>query len=147
MAKNHNPNRAKIHRSYTVEEVANLYGVHKNTVHAWIKKHGLKTIDDLRPILILGCDLREFLQERRTKDKRKCLPHEIYCMKCRKPQIPAGNMADYIPITETTGRLISLCPVCECHINQIKSLSQLHAIKDKIAIMFLEGTKTHNQDE
>ena len=147
MAKNHNPNRAKIHRSYTVEEVANLYGVHKNTVHAWIKKHGLLINDNLRPTLILGRDLRQFHQERRTKNKRKCLPHEVYCLKCRKPQVPAGDMADYIPITETKGRLISLCPECESLINQYKRLDQIQAIKSKLAISFPEGTKTHNQED
>ena len=32
-----NPRRVKIHRSYTVEEVAMLFRVHKNTVRAWLK--------------------------------------------------------------------------------------------------------------
>ncbi len=147
MAKNFNPNRAKIHRSYTVEEAASLYGVHKNTVRAWIKKHGLLINDNLRPILILGGDLRQFHQDRRTKNKRKCLPHEVYCLKCRKPQVPAENMADYIPESETGGRLISLCPVCESLVNKYISLKQIQAIKDKLAITFPEGTKTHNQED
>ena len=147
MSKNHNPNRAKIHRSYTVEEVADLYEVHKNTVRAWINKHGLKTNDDLRPVLILGCNLKEFLQNRRTKNKRKCLPHEVYCLKCRKPQVPAGSMADYLPITNTTGRLISLCPKCESLVNKYISLSQIQTIKDKLAISFPEGTEAHNEED
>jgi hypothetical protein len=32
-----NPRLAKIHRNYTVEEVANVFGVHRNTVRQWIK--------------------------------------------------------------------------------------------------------------
>lgn len=147
MAKNFNPNRAKIHRSYTVEEVASLYSVHKNTVRAWINKHGLLVNDDLRPALILGRDLRQFHQDRRTKNKRKCLPHEIYCLKCRKPQVPAENMADYLPESETGGRLISLCPECESLVNKYISLSQILTIKAKLAITFPEGTKTHNQED
>lgn len=147
MAKNHNPNLAKINRSYSVEEVANLYSVHKNTVRLWIKNQGLKIIDDLRPVLILGRDLREFLQTKRIKNKRKCLPHEIYCLKCRKPQIPFENMADYIPISNTTGRLISLCPECESRINRYITLKQILTYTNKIAIAFPEGTKTHNQED
>jgi len=147
MAKNFNPNLAKIHRSYTVEEVANLYGIHKNTVRTWTKKHGLKTNDELRPTLILGHNLRSFMQEKRIKNKCECLPHEVYCLKCRKPQTPAGNMADYLPISNTTGRLISLCPECGSLNNQYKRLDQIQAIKDKLAISFPEGTKTHNQED
>ena len=147
MAKNHNPNHAKINRSYTVEEVANLYSVHKNTVRSWINKKNLRTNDDLRPVLILGRDLREFLQVNRTKNKRKCLPHEVYCLRCRKPQIPSENMADYVPISNTTGRLISLCPECESLVNKYISLSQIHTITDRLAIAFPEGIKTHNQED
>ena len=58
--RNPNPRLVKIHRNYTVEDVANLLGVHKNTVREWIKQ-GLPKIDDKRPMLILGCDLFAFL--------------------------------------------------------------------------------------
>ena len=32
-----NPRRVKVHRNYTVEEVAKLFQVHKNTVRDWLK--------------------------------------------------------------------------------------------------------------
>jgi hypothetical protein len=54
-----NPRRVKVHRNYTVEEVAKLYGVHKNTVRDWLKA-GLPKIDGRRPILILGRQLAGF---------------------------------------------------------------------------------------
>ena len=46
----------KIHRTYTVEDIAGLFGTHKNTVRQWIRA-GLPTIDDGRPMLILGPQL------------------------------------------------------------------------------------------
>ena len=52
---------AKIHRNYTVDEVANLFAVHRNTVRQWIKS-GLPTTDSRRPLLILGRDLVAFLK-------------------------------------------------------------------------------------
>jgi len=112
----HNPNRAKINRNYTVEDVAVLYDVHKVTVREWIK-HGLPTINDKRPMPILGSELAAFHQARRTKNKRKCKPGEIYCVKCRAPKMPDGEV-EYQPKTATLGNLTSnvlmipprLCP-------------------------------------
>ena len=49
MPRNLNPNRAKIHRNYTVGEVASLLNIHKNTVRAWIKDVG---IDEMGSYLI-----------------------------------------------------------------------------------------------
>ena len=46
MSKRHaNLRLAKIHRNYTVEKVAGLFGVHRNTLREWIKR-GLPTNDD-----------------------------------------------------------------------------------------------------
>src|SRR2546421_601437 len=113
MSKRHpNPRLAKIHRNYTVEEVAALYGHHRNTVRQWVKQ-GLPTNDDRRPMLILGRDFSSFLQARRIKNKRTCQPGEIYCVGCRLPRAPAGDMADYKPVTPTMGNLIGTCPTCE----------------------------------
>lgn len=64
MKKRHpNPRLVKIHRSYTIEEIAKLFGVHKNTVRHWMK-NGLTATDDKRPMLILGRVLAAFLQTR-----------------------------------------------------------------------------------
>lgn len=77
--RHHNHRLVKIHRSYTAEEIARLFGIHKNTVRHWVKE-GLATIDDKRPILILGYVLAAFLQARRTKNKQTCKPgNSIAC--------------------------------------------------------------------
>ncbi len=136
-----NPNKAKIHRSYTVEEIACLFSIHKNTVREWIKK-GLPVCDNQKPMLILGAELREFIQAKNKKNKRKCKPYEMYCLRCRSPQKPAENMVDYEPITEVTGRLIGLCSRCECVINKYISLSGFVEIQR----YFTDSTKTHSQE-
>ena len=111
-ARHPNPRLVKIHRSYSLEETARLFSIHKNTVRNWIGL-GLATVDHQRPILFRGLDLRDFLAARRRKAKRPCGAGEIYCVACKVPRRPAGEMADYIPATETSGTLKGLCPVCE----------------------------------
>jgi DNA-binding transcriptional MerR regulator len=55
-----NPRRAKIHRNYSFEEIARLFGVHKQTVRNW-QKEGLSVLTAKRPYLVLGRSLRTFL--------------------------------------------------------------------------------------
>ncbi len=137
MAKrNQNPRLAKIHRSYKVDEIADLYGTHKNTVLNWIKQ-GLPTFDNKRPLMILGSDLNAFHAKRRVKNKHPCKPNEIYCIRCRTPKEPAGNMAEYQRINETLGNLVAICPDCELIINRRVNLAKLEQIKGIINISFL----------
>ena len=128
MSKRHpNPRLIKIHRSYTVEEVAAVCGVHRNTVRQWIKT-GLETLDAHRPVLIQGTTLRLFLEVRRNQNKRPCLPGEMYCLRCRAPQRPAVDMVDYEELTATQGNLVGICPVCDLIMNRRVNFSKLVAI-------------------
>ena len=128
----------KIHRNYTVEEIAKLFGIHKNTVRHWIKE-GLETINDKRPILILGPVLKEFLQTRRLKNKQTCKPGELYCLRCRTPKLPAGKMADYTPVTEKFGNLVAICPDCNTIMNRRVSMARIGEFEGKVDINFTEA--------
>jgi hypothetical protein len=141
MRKRHpNHRRVKIHRSYTVEEIAVLFAIHKNTVRRWIKE-GLTTTDDRRPMLILGNVLVAFLQARRLKNKQTCKPGELYCVRCRAPKSPAGNMAEYSPITEKFGNLVAICPECDSFMNKHVSLFKIGQIIGRIDISFPEEVR------
>ncbi len=130
----------KIHRNYTVEEVASLFGSHKNTVRAWVKA-GLPTCDGKRPILILGRDLAVFLQARRTGKRQPCRPGELYCVRCRAPKTPAGDMADYQPVTGKFGNLTAICPDCDCIMNRRVSLTKLEQVRGKVDITFSQALR------
>jgi excisionase family DNA binding protein len=124
---------AKIHRSYTVEEAANLFGAHRNTVRRWIKT-GLPTLDQNRPILIRGQALSDFLKARREKNKQTCQPGEMYCLRCRVPRSPAGDMADYKPLTDTLGNLTGICPVCHTMIYRRVNPVRLEQVRGKLQV-------------
>lgn len=137
-----NPNHrlVKIHRNYTVEEIAELFAIHKNTVRRWVKD-GLATTDDKRPMLILGHVLVTFLQARRVKNKQTCKPGELYCVRCRAPKSPAGDMAEYSPITEKLGNLTAICPDCDALMNRHVSLTRIGQIIGRIDISFPEEVR------
>ena len=135
--KRRHPNHrlVKIHRSYTVEEIAELLTVHKNTVRRWVK-NGLAITDDKRPMLILGIDLAAFLKARRTENKRPCKPGEIFCVRCRALKHPAEDMVEYEPVTEKFGNLIAICPDCGAIMNRRVSLAKINQICGGMDISF-----------
>lgn len=133
--------RAKTLRSYTVEELADLFDVHKGTVRSWIKA-GLTPIDDGRPLILLGADVRQFLKERRERGKRPCRPGELYCLPCREPRRPAGDMIECLPINATTGNLRGICPVCDRLMHRRASLDRVRAIAADLDVSFAEVEPT-----
>lgn len=128
-----NPRLVKIHRNYTVEEVAALLGKHKNTVRDWIRQ-GLPAITEKKPALILGPDLRKFLEVKRSASKQPCKPGEMYCFRCRVPKMPYGNMADYVPRTAILGKLIGLCPDCDTRMHQRASFAKVERLRSILDI-------------
>jgi hypothetical protein len=132
-ARHPNPRIVKVHRNYSIEEIAQLFGLRKNTVHNWLKQ-GLMAIDDRRPTLILGRELSRFLHERRQKAKRLCGPGRIYCVACRSPQVPAGNMADCIATGPRSGNLCGICPDCGRLIYRRVNLEKVDAVKGELDI-------------
>lgn len=131
--RNPNPRLAKIHRNYTVEEIAVLFGVHRNTVRQWIKI-GLPTSDHKRPTLVLGRDLAAFLQTKRKANKRPCQPGQIYCVRCRAPRNPAGEMSEYQSLTATQGNLVGICPTCEALIYRRVCLAKLEQVRGNLNV-------------
>ena len=145
MSKRHpNPRLAKIHRNYTVEEVASVFGVHRNTVREWVKR-GLPTNDNRRPMLILGAHLHAFLHLRRVKNKRTCQAGEMYCLRCRAPRAPAGNMADYLPMNTTLGNLIAICSTCEAMMYRRVNLTKVDRVRGKLDITMRQALPRINE--
>jgi len=105
------PRRAKVHRNYTVAEAAELFGVHRNTVRAWVR-NGLPFFKVKGVVLILGCALRDHLAARRSERRVICPPGFVYCVGCRAPRRPPDGMVEVLQVSATTINLRGLCPTC-----------------------------------
>jgi hypothetical protein len=133
-----NPRLAKIHRSYSVEEMARLFSVHKNTVRAWFKQ-GLIPIDGQRPTVVRGEDIRRFLTERRARAKRPSGPGRIYCLPCRAPKVPAGKMAECVAVGDTTGALQGICPDCGRMIYRRVNPQKIDAVRGDLEVTITQA--------
>ena len=139
-----NPNRVKIHHSYTITEAAHLLGVHKNTVREWTR-NGLPALTEQRPTLILGTELRAYLTRRRQAKKQPCGPGRIYCVRCRMPKRPAGGLADFKPLTNTNGNLIGICPTCDSLMYRRVSTSKLPTVSADLSLQIAKGPQHINE--
>ena len=88
---------------------------------------------------ILGRDLVAFLRARRSKNKQLCQPGELYCVRCRVPQTPAGGMVDYEPVTATLGNMVAICPACETMLYRRVSLAKLEQARGGLDITMPKG--------
>lgn len=135
-----NPRLVKIHRCYSVEEIAELFGVHRQTVRTWIKL-GLPVIDKQRPMLVHGQELREYINQKRQKHKRCCGSGEIYCVKCRKPRQPVAAKVSLTAITTTTANLVGICPRCGITIYRRVCIAKIDQFEDHFNITLPETQK------
>lgn len=119
-----NPGLVRVNYPYRVDEIARTLSVHPNTVRSWFPL-GLPKIDEHRPAMVRGCDLRTFLERRRREAKAKCPPGHLYCLGCRAPRMPAAKMADYILTEKGAGNLTGLCSVCERWMKRRVNAAQL----------------------
>jgi hypothetical protein len=106
-----NPRVVKLHRSYSVPELAACLGVHKNTIRHW-QTGGLVALEG-RPTVFAGETVRAFLMKRNSGRKRPCPPGTLYCFRCREARAPAGRMIDYVPIDAVSGNVRAICATCE----------------------------------
>lgn len=126
----YNTRRISLKLSYSVQEIAELFNIHKHAVLIWIRS-GLKIIDQKKPYLINGTDLTEFLNNRQKKRKHKCKQHEFFCFKCR---LPRSSLPDHIRITTRNQHRLKIsgkCEVCQTSIfkeGSVKKLTEFQKI-------------------
>jgi len=94
-----------------------------------------------RPFLILGCELREFLDARRSKLKAPLQTDELYCFTCKAARKPLGLMVDVHEQSEKTARLEGLCEVCGGTCNRMISRAHLGQILSIFDVVSKDGSQ------
>ena len=108
----------KTHRSYTLEELADLLGVTKGTLRRWCKE-GLQCFTDAKPYLIEGGDFKAFYAEARAEKKLKLGAYEVYCLSCRKGREPDPDLLEIRPRDTSRALIFAICPTCGATMQRI----------------------------
>lgn len=130
----HNTRLIKRDFSYSVDEIADLFGLHANAVRRWVNM-GLIPIDDGRPMLFHGTDLKAFLDKRQSERKRPGKPNEFYCFRCRQQRPPLGNRVNLVWQTPTRLLLKAICSVCNAKLNKAGSKAKRAQYEDLFEIL------------
>jgi hypothetical protein len=110
--------------SYTIKEIADLFGIHPQAVRRWIKA-GLRTIDDIKPFLVHGGDLIDFLSERQSSRKHRCGPSQFFCCRCRAPRAARDNRVDIQVRNAKQLNIATRCQECGARMNRAGSVGKL----------------------
>lgn len=96
----------------------------------------LKPIDNRKPILFAGRDLRAFLERANLSRKQPSPKGHLYCFRCRAPRRPAMGMVDYVPITSISGNLKALCAECGTLMHRRARGADVEGVMPGIAVQF-----------
>lgn len=133
MARRPTSRRIKAHRQYTYEKAAAALGVTPQTLRKW-RGEGLPVLTSKIPHLIVGSELKAFLDKRNAKAKTKLHPEQFRCMRCRTAVAAYGGFADYTALTPDRGVLSTLCAACEGKCTKFVNKAQLDHLKTILSV-------------
>ena len=105
--------------TYSLDQIADMYGVDLATVRRWIRFEGLERLPKTRPYLVHSTALRRFLEKRQKSRKQKCGDQEAYCLKCRCPRTPLSGTGRADQQPNGCIRFHAACATCGRKINRV----------------------------
>ena len=135
-----NPRLAKIHRSYSVEEIARLFKLHKNTVRAWLRQRARRPSTVSAQPWSAAIAFRGFLSERRdpvqatVRSRAHLLPAVPRAEGARSED---GRMRER-PAT-TNGTLQEICPDCNRMIYRRINPQKIGAVRGDLDVTFTQA--------
>lgn len=145
MSKIPNLRLIKERESYFLKQIAELLGVHGRTILTW-KQEGLPVINQEKPYMVMGYDLKEFLRKKYAKRRIKLQSNEFYCTKCRE----AVRSTDNQVWLETSGKFIGkqgfkdvvikgICEFCNLRINRFSHSGRIQEIASNFDVVDFGG--------
>lgn len=141
MKKNYNLRLIKTRESYTSKRISQELEVHPRTVQNWFQE-GLQPVENKRPFLVMGYELKQFLEKKLATRKTSLLPYEFYCTKCRKAVKPTNNNVQLVISERTIGNqgframtVKGICENCNSKINRFSHTGKLEEIKQKFNVI------------
>lgn len=122
-------------RSYTTEKICTLYKsqkLHPQTVRGFVKNEGLKAIS-MKPIVILGKDLKEFLRNRNAHKKHLEF-NEFKCAKCKAIAEPQNKEISIYYNKNGSIRAVGKCQICESEMQRFYKKTAENELKNVFLI-------------
>lgn len=113
---------------YCVEDILSLYHVCRNTLSNWVSA-GLRPIDQKRPQLFRGTELKRFHDGRALNSPRSLTLGEFKCFSCRSRVVPALERLRYEGRPKGPGRVLGHCPDCGRDVFKILDATRWHMLR------------------
>jgi hypothetical protein len=104
-----------------------MLGTHLRTVQIWRSERLKILTDEVKPYLVMGQDIRDFIKDRIRKRKKPLQPGQFFCPRCQQPR---NSLAQHLRI-EFTNRMLGplhrqaiikgICEVCGIRVSVFSS--------------------------
>jgi hypothetical protein len=121
--------RIRPSKTYSLPEIANALNRNCATVRGW-RRDGLPTLDGQSPPLVLGSELKAWLQAKWSARKQTCQADELFCFRCQKPKKPKPGSVRLVPNNEKTVTIKAECSFCGTQMNKAGSRAKVSEIEE-----------------
>lgn len=142
MSRSYRSVRPKANRVYSVEDVLRLYTICRNTLSNWIKS-GLRPVDDRRPQVFRGSELKWFHEQRSIENKSPLRTGEFKCFTCKACVVPDVSTLSIDDPIRRTYWARAICPECGGGLQKILGETEC----DKLRACAKSNTSLHSIDE
>lgn len=116
--------RIRTSQTYTILEIADALDRNVETVRRW-HRAGLPALDDQRPLLFDGTELKSWLQKRWARKKQTIDANTARCFKCGvQTQFEPGSRT-VLNQNSVVCRVTGKCIVCGTKMNKFARISEI----------------------